>query len=332
MANLTFKALQAREITGGGFETAIVDRTTDSLPEGEVLVKVRYSSLNYKDALSAAGNKGVTREYPHTPGIDAAGEVVEDTSGAFAPGAEVIVTSYDLGMNTSGGFGQYIRVPAAWVAPLPEGLSLKEAMMLGTAGLTAGMCVQRLAEAVVPGAGPIVVSGATGGVGSISVAILSKLGYQVAAVTGKPEAAPFLESLGASEIIARDEIGEPEKRPLLKSRFAGAVDTVGGPILENIIKSAQPMAVVASCGNAASPQLNLTVFPFILRGVSLVGIDSQNFPMPARRAVWQHLATDWKPGQLMSMAEVVGLEGLQEKIGLILKGQLKGRVVVDLWG
>ncbi|PWJ42075.1 YhdH/YhfP family quinone oxidoreductase [Sediminitomix flava] len=324
-----FKALVIKE-EGENFIRSIEQKSIDELPEGDVLVEVMYSSLNYKDALSAIGNKGVTRNYPHTPGIDAVGKVDSSNNDKFKEGDEVIVTSYDLGMNTSGGFGQYIRVPSDWVLKLPTGLSMKEAMAYGTAGLTAAMSVFKLVEQIKPEDGKIIVSGATGGVGSMSVAFLSKLGYDVVAITGKADSHEFLKNLGASEIISRDEIGQEEKRPMLRSQFAGAVDTVGGVILENIIKQTNPMGVVTSCGNVASPKLNLTVFPFILRGVSLVGIDSQNFPMSLREKVWQLMATDWKPDALLDIVEEVSLDQINEKIDLILKGQVSGRVVLNL--
>jgi len=300
------------------------------LPAGDLLIKVAHSSLNYKDALSASCNKGVTRKYPHTPGIDAAGIVAKSENAAFKVNDKVIVTSYDLGMNTDGGFGEYIRVPSEWAIKLPEDLSMKEAMIYGTAGLTAGMSVLRLTELVNPEDGAIAVSGATGGVGSLSVAILNKLGYAVTAITGKESEKEFLLHLGAKEIILRNEFEQQDKRPLLMSKFAGAIDTVGGTILENIIKSTKAMGVVTCCGNAASPQLNLTVFPFILRGVSLIGIDSQNYPITLREKVWNKLAKEWKPAQLLNTYNEITLEELPEKTDLMLQGKLKGRTIVKI--
>ena len=327
MGQQNFKAFVVDE-NEGRFTGAVQTKSIDELAEGDLLVEVHYSSLNYKDALSACGNKGVTRNFPHTPGIDAVGIVVSSSNDKFAIGDEVIVTSYDLGMNTAGGFGQFIRVPAEWAVKLPQGMSFKESMILGTAGLTAGMSVLRLIESVKPQDGKIVVSGATGGVGSLSVAILSKLGYDVAAISGKMDEVDFLKNIGASEVLARRDFEDENKRPILKGLFAGAIDTVGGTILENIIKSTQPMGVVTCCGNAASANLNLTVFPFILRGVSLVGIDSQNYPMKYREAVWEKLAGEWKP-QLNAFEEIT-LEGLSEKIELMLAGKSKGRTLVNL--
>ncbi|PLX20475.1 MAG: oxidoreductase, partial [Marinilabiliales bacterium] len=240
MENFEFKAFVIEE-KDGKYIRSIKFRNIDDLPAGDLLVKVHYSSLNYKDALSAIGNKGVTRNYPHTPGIDAVGVVIKSDSHEFTEGEKVIVTSYDLGMDTDGGFGQYIRVPSEWAIKLPEKISMKEAMILGTAGLTAGIMVLRLSELVKPKQGKIAVSGATGGVGSLSVAILAKLGYEVIAITGKEDEKAFLFELGAKEILLRKEIETEESRPLLKGQFAGGIDTVGGAILENIIKSVNNM-------------------------------------------------------------------------------------------
>jgi putative YhdH/YhfP family quinone oxidoreductase len=274
----------------------------------------------------------VTKRYPHTPGIDAAGIVEESLSDSFAPGDKVIVTSYDLGMNTSGGFAEYIRVPAAWVVPLPEDLTLRESMIFGTAGFTAGMSIFAMTERITPDAGEVLVTGATGGVGSMALAILAKLGYSCVAVSGKAEAAAFLKNLGATRIISRVEATEGSGKPLLKGLWAGVVDTVGGDILATAIKSTDLHGVVTCCGNVASPELPLNVFPFILRGVTLFGIDSQNCPMNHRRQVWQKLASEWKPDQLPEMAREVTLEGLEQEIQAILQGKQVGRVIVRLHG
>ncbi len=329
MTDSHFKALVIEEAQKV-FTRKITQRSIDDLPSGDLLVRVKYSSLNYKDALSAIGNRGVTRSYPHTPGIDAAGIVEQSQNPSFTKGQEVIVTSYDLGMNTDGGFGQFVRVPSQWAIKLPQGLSLKESMIIGTAGLTAGMSVLRLTEKVNPDQGQVIVSGATGGVGSMSVALLSKLGYEVAALTGKPNEENFLTRLGARHLISREEFQNPEKAPLLKALFSGGIDTVGGPILDNIIKSTLPTGVVTCCGNVASPKLDLTVFPFILRGLSLVGIDSQNYPMEEREKVWKNLATDWKPDHLLDMFTQISLEELSQSIDQILEGKLKGRTVINM--
>jgi len=330
MPSETFNALVVEAGEDKTYLRQIKKRTVDDLPDGDVLIRVQYSSLNYKDALSAIGNKGVTRSYPHTPGVDAAGTVADSRVDAFKKGDEVLVTGYDLGMNTSGGFGQYVRVPAGWVVPLPRGLSLKESMIFGTAGFTAGMGILFLTERVKPEDGPVLVTGATGGVGSVSVAVLAKLGYTVAAVTGKPSEAAFLNGLGASQIVARADAADTSGRPLLMAQWAGVLDTVGGEILATAIKSTHPWGTVTCCGNVASPDLPLTVFPFILRGVRLIGIDSQNCPMDVRLKVWEHLAGAWKVDGLYDLCTEIGLKGLNENIDLILKGLQKGRVVVNL--
>ncbi len=279
MSEPQFRALVIEEAEPKKYVCGIKTRSVDQLPAGEVLVKVHYSALNYKDALSSIGNKGVTRNYPHTPGIDAAGTVAASEHADFAVGDEVIVTSYDLGMNTDGALAEYIRVPAAWVIKRPQNLSLKEAMMFGTAGLTAGLMMDALVRnGVTTERGPVLVTGATGGVGSLAVAMLAKAGFSVTAVTGKADAAEFLKSLGASEVVGREAIIETE-RPMLKEQWAGVIDVVGGDMLASAIK--RPLRSVVTCaGLVGSPELHTTVFPFILRGVSLIGIDSAETAMP----------------------------------------------------
>ena len=331
MDSKTFKAMVVQEKTDGTYTRRIAEKSLDDLPAGEVLVRVHYSSLNYKDGLSATGHRGVTKNYPHTPGVDAAGVVEESLSEAFQPGDEVIVTSYDLGMNTPGGFGQYIRVPAGWVVPLPENLSPKESMAYGSAGLTAGFCIFKLQEhAITPARGEILVTGATGGVGSFAVAMLAKIGYQVVAVTGKIDEKQFLIDLGAKEVISRDAATDISGKPLLKGRWAGVVDAVGGEILSTAIRATKLHGAVTCCGNVASPDLPINVYPFILRGISLVGIDSQSFPMTFRRQTWEKIATDWKLDNLDRQTSVCSLEELDSEIDLILAGKQKGRVIVDL--
>ncbi len=329
MEQNTFKAFVIEE-QGNRFKGSIKIRSVNELPENDLLIRVRYSSLNYKDALSASGNKGVTKKYPHTPGIDAVGTIVHSNAEKWTESENVIVTSYDLGMNTAGGFGQYISVPSEWALKLPEGMTMKESMIIGTAGLTAGMSVYRLSEHIKPDDGKVVVSGATGGVGALSINILAKLGYTVASISGKEQENNFLFNLGASEIISRSTFEKDDARPILKGCFAGGVDTVGGPILENIIKSIQSMGVVTCCGNVASPKLNITVFPFILRGVSLIGIDSQNCPMAHRKIIWHKLAKDWKPDRLMEIYSEISLDELGDTINLMLKGKLTGRTILNL--
>lgn len=325
-----FRAMVVAEGGDGGLVRGIVEKKLDELPPGEVLVRVQWSSLNYKDALSASGNRGVTKSYPHTPGVDAAGVVVESAHEDFSSGDQVLVTSYDLGMNTSGGFAEYIRVPASWVVPLPAGLSLKESMMLGTAGLTAGLAVRALGGVVAQNRGEILVTGASGGVGILAVSILARLGCRVAAVSGKPQAAGLLRSLGATSLLSREEAAEGKDKPLLKGRWAGVIDGVGGDILATAVKSLLPQGVAACYGNVASADLPLTVFPFILRGVSLVGIDSQSCPMQERREVWRRLAGEWKPQHLDQICREVALEELDKEIGVILNGAQQGRVLVRI--
>ncbi len=331
MSSQSFKAMVVSRTEDGKFTREITTRKLDSLPEGEVLLNVKYSSLNYKDALSAIGNRGVTRNYPHTPGVDAAGVVEGSENEGFEPGDKVIVHGYDLGMDTSGGFGQYIRVPADWVVNLPEGLELKESMMYGTAGFTAAQSVLRIVEGGVgPEDGKILVTGATGGVGSMAVAILRKAGYSVTASTGKPDREQFLTDLGAEEVIGREDLTDPSGKLLLKGQWAGAVDTVGGEMLATAIKSTRQRGVVTTCGNVASHELNINVYPFILRGVTLAGIDSASCPMERRRLVWKKMSEEWKLDTFERMCRTVSLEGLDPEIDIILKGGQVGRVVVDL--
>lgn len=329
MENINYKSIVTEEIEGK-FVSEIKMLNTRDLPSNDVLIKVKYSSINYKDALSASGNKGVTKKYPHTSGIDAAGIVVQSNVTDFKPGDEVIVTGYDLGMNTPGGFGQYICVPAEWVILLPENLSLKESMIIGTAGFTAGISVRRLSELVKPADGKIVVSGATGGVGSVAVSILSQLGYQVVAVSGKESEYEYLKNLGASEIIPRNDFQVTDSKPVSSARFAGGIDTVGGPILENIIKSLSPLGAVTTCGSVSSTQLNLSVFPFILRGISLIGISAQNYPMPLRKSLWDLLSQQWKPTNLMEIYTEISLNEVVDTLHDILNAKLKGRTIVNL--
>ena len=331
MTNTDFKAMVVNEKKDKTFDRRITRKSFDDLPDGDVLVKVRYSSLNYKDALSSIGNRGVTKNFPHTPGIDAAGSVTESRSPQFKSGDEVIVTGYDLGMNTSGGFAEFIRVPSGWIVPRPSPLSLKESMIYGTAGFTAALSIYELiGHGLETPQGSVLVTGATGGVGSLAVAILSKIGFRVAAVSGKTDRKAFLENLGATQIISRKEATDTSGRPLLKGRWAGVVDTVGGDILATAIKATQYGGSIACCGLVASPELNTTVFPFILRSVNLLGIDSVACPMDLRLRIWQKLAADWKPEHLDDLCKTISLEEVDPLIDAILKGQLSGRVVIDL--
>ncbi|MCQ4347106.1 YhdH/YhfP family quinone oxidoreductase [Pseudomonas stutzeri] len=328
----SFKALWVTESSPGVFDQAVVERRIEDLPPGEVLIRVRWSSLNYKDALSASGNRAVTREYPHTPGIDAAGEVVECASGEFRPGEEVIVTGYDLGANRAGGLAQYVRVPAAWVLRRPAGLTLRESMLLGTAGLTAGLCIDKLQRMGLDAeAGPVLVTGACGGVGSVAVLLLTRLGYTVAASTGKLEQAEFLHRLGAQQIIDRTLLRDGTDKPLLKMRWAGAVDTVGGDILFNVVKSLQYGASVTCCGLTASAAMSrASVLPFILRGVNLLGVDSVELPLASKAAMWANLAGPWRLDNLELVAHEIALEEVPEAIYRILAGRMVGRMLVRI--
>lgn len=325
-----FLALLVEE-ENGQFRQMVKSIPLSDLPESGVLINVKFSSLNYKDALSATGNKGVTRKYPHVPGIDAAGVVADSRVTDFMPGQEVVVTGHDLGMNTYGGFGEYVRVPAAWCHRLPEGLSLKQSMILGTAGLTAGLSIFRLiSHGVQPETGPILVTGATGGVGSLAVAILSKLGYWVTASTGKAQAHDYLLELGAREIVTREDVNDPSKKALLKERWAGVVDTVGGNTLATALKSTRYGMAVTCCGQVASPELATTVYPFILRGIALYGIDSAECEPALRQEIWNRLAGEWKPDRLSDLATTCNLEELPQEIDKMLQGKITGRVVVQL--
>jgi putative YhdH/YhfP family quinone oxidoreductase len=327
----SFTALQVKQFADKRFRRAIVERSVADLPPGDLLVRIAYSSLNYKDALSATGHPGVTRQFPHTPGIDAAGEVVACASGTFAVGDQVIVTGYDLGMETDGGWGQYIRIPCEWAVRLPQGITLRESMALGTAGFTAALSVLKLEQAgLQPADGDILVTGATGGVGSIAVAILAKAGFRVVAATGKANDEGFLRDLGAAEIIPRTQVTAGAERAMLAERWAGAVDVVGGDTLTAVLKSTRYGGTVTCCGLVGSAELTMNVYPFILRGVSLIGIDSVNCPRRPRLQVWDKLASIWKPDQLETLITEVALEELEGKLQTILQGGIRGRVVVRL--
>ncbi len=326
-----FRALQVSKSEDGRFSQAVVERDVNDLPAGDLLIDVHYSSLNYKDALSATGNPGVTRNYPHTPGIDAAGVVVESASPQFKPGDEVIVIGFDLGMNTSGGFAQRVRVPAGWTVARPEGLSLRESMILGTAGFTAALSVHKLeAAGMTPESGPVLVTGATGGVGSVAIKLLATLGYEVAAVTGKTAEKGYLRSLGANEILPRESLQEGTSRPLLAERWGGVVDTVGGDILFNALKSLRYGCSLSACGLVAAPEFQGSVFPFILRHVNLLGVDSVQLPVEKKADIWQKLASDWYLDGMESMVEPLDLNSLSGAIDRILAGQMVGRGLVSL--
>jgi acrylyl-CoA reductase (NADPH) len=332
--NEIFTALNIEEVSGGekpAYHASLIQKKVGDLPPGEVLVRVAFSSLNYKDALSARGNKGVTRQYPHTPGIDAAGVVAESDSTDFKPGDEVIVIGYDLGMNTAGGFGQFIRVPAGWVVKRPAGISLAESMIIGTAGFTAALCVEKLLQnGLSPDQGKVLVTGASGGVGSFAVALLAQLGYSVTAMTGSELSHDFLRKLGATEIIGREDYTEASAKPMSREVWAGAVDVVGGTILFNVIKSLKYGSSVACCGLVGSPVFEATVFPFILRGVNLLGVDSVNLPLVHKRQLWNRLASNWKITQLSALETRIGMSDLVLALDSVFRGQSTGRLVLDL--
>ena len=310
---------------------AIETISLDQLAPGEVTIAVKFSSLNYKDAMAAQGHSGIVRRLPHVPGIDAAGTVIESGSDNFSPNDEVIVTGYGLGSDQWGGWSELIRVPAAWVVPKPERLSLREAMILGTAGFTAAQCVcSLLHHEVVPENGPVVVTGASGGVGSVSVAILSKLGFEVTAVSGKSEQTDWLKQLGAHDIVGRDAILHESNRPMLKGQWAGAVDTVGGQTLASLVRSTTYRGAIACCGLVGGTDLPLTVYPFLLRGVTLDGIDSAQCPYDRRLKIWEKLSGDWKPSQLEAIANEVALSDVGEAVRSILAGGVVGRTVVRI--
>ncbi len=323
---MNFKAFVTEE-TEKGFVSNVIQRSLEDLPEGDVLIKVLFSSLNYKDALSASGNKGVSKNYPHSPGIDAAGIVEESNSDEFSTGDEVIVTGYDLGMNTSGGFSEYIRVPKEWIIKKPDNLELEESMAYGTAGLTAGLCVRKiLISGIKPDDGEVFVTGATGGVGIVAVMLLAKLGFDVVAITGKDTETDLLKSLGAKEVINRSEFEGEMKSPLAKPRWAGGVDAVGSDILSNLISATHQRAAIACCGMVGGVNLNTSIFPFILRGLSLLGIDSAETLIDVKKEIWNNFASDWKLEKINDQIKDVGLEELSSEIEKILNGKQVGRI------
>lgn len=311
--------------------SGVEQRPLRELPPGDVLVRMEWSSLNYKDALAARGHPGVARRFPHVPGIDAAGTVVQSRAEEFQVGQRVLVTSYDLGAGQWGGWAEYIRVPAEWVLPIPEGFGTREAMIYGTAGLTAAMCVAALRHHdVLPESGEVAVTGATGGVGSIAVSLLARLGYHVVAVSGKRDRESWLRELGAAEIIDRAAAQDTSSKPLLAARWAGAVDTVGGLTLATLLRASLPRGCVAACGLVGGHELPLTVYPFILRGVTLAGIDSANYPRAARLALWNLLASDWRTPLVERDARETTLDDIDAPIDLILRGEQAGRTLVRL--
>ena len=323
---MKYKALVTSE-ENKTFVNSIQNLDLSSLPDHDTLIKVKFSSWNYKDALSASGNKGVTRNYPHTPGIDAAG-IIEKTSGTkFKEGDEVIVTGYDMGMNTYGGFGEYIKVPEDWIVKKPDNLSLSESMAFGTAGLTAGLCLRKLLmHGLKPEDGNVFVSGVTGGVGIISLMLFSKLDFEVSAITGKTEQEDLLKSLGAKEIIDRNNLDVDLISPLQKPIYAGGIDAVGGNILSNLICSTSQRAAIACCGMVGGLNLDTSIFPFILRGLTLFGIDSAESLIEVKEEVWRNFASSWKLSNIDENIKDIHLDDLPGEIEKILKGEQIGRV------
>ena len=325
-----FKAYRIREV-----DKKIVARfeelALEDLDQGEVVVRVAYSSVNYKDALAATGAGKIIRRFPCVGGIDLAGTVTESIDPRFKRGDAVICTSYDLGVAHDGGYAEYARIPADWAVPMPKGMSLFEAMALGTAGYTAGLAVTRMeANGLKPANGPVIVSGATGGVGSIAIDILSRLGYHVVALTGKDGETDYLRKLGAKEVLSRKSLDLSKIKPLDRATWAGAIDNLGGEVLAWMASTMMQDGTIASIGLAASMNLNTTVAPFILRGVSLLGIDSGSTPMPLRREIWGRLASDMRPQHLKEMTRTIPFDELPRAFDSLLKGAAKGRVVVDM--
>lgn len=326
----TFRALRIH-LTDDGVRRAIETLTLDDLPAGDVLIRVHYSSLNYKDALSANGHTGISRYYPHTPGIDAAGTVVSDTSGSFEAGTEVAVIGFDLGMNTDGGFADYIRVPVGWVTTLPANLTMADAMRLGTAGVTAAYSLEKLLDnGLKSDQGPVLVTGATGGVGALAVHLLGTLGYDVTAVTGKPEAHDWLRSLGASLVIPRADLSTPQKKALMPANYAAAIDTVGDSTLVNVLKSLKFGGTVAACGIVGGTAVPTDIYPFILRGVNLVGIASADAPLADRQRVLGKFSGLWKLPKLAELCDTLTLDQLEARIDAMLAGQIQGRALIDM--
>jgi putative YhdH/YhfP family quinone oxidoreductase len=325
-----FKVYRLREVEKkvvAAFERSSIDE----LDPGEVTVRVAYSSVNYKDALAATGAGRIIRRFPCVGGIDLAGTVVESSDGRFTKGDGVIATSYDIGVAHDGGYGEYARVKADWVVPMPKGMSFFDAMALGTAGFTAGLAVARMEhEHLRPANGPVAVTGATGGVGSIAVDILAGLGYHVVAITGKAEESAYLKDLGAKEVTLRSSLDLAKIKPLDKAMWAGAVDNLGGEMLAWLASTMQIGAPLASVGLAASMSLNTTVAPFILRGASLLGVDSVNCPMPQRQAVWQRLAADMRPRHLAQMTRTIPFDDLPKVFDDFINAKVRGRIVVDM--
>ena len=331
MSDVKFRAYVVNK-TETEFSAGLTELKVDDLSTGEVLIKVAYSGINYKDGLASIPDGRVIRKYPLVPGIDLSGSVVESSDPRFKAGDQVLATSYDLGVAHTGGFSEYARLKADWLIPLPTGLTLKEAMVIGTPGYTSALALHQMElMGLKPGNKPVLVTGATGGVGSMSISILKAAGYTVAASTGKSDQHTYLKSLGADEIIDRQETSAESKRPLEKERWASCIDNVGGSTLAYLLRTTSYGGSVAVIGNTGGTSLNSTVFPFILRGVNLLGIESANTPMELRRQLWQQLATNFKPAHLEEIIQnEVSLDELPQALATILKGGVRGRVIVKI--
>jgi len=326
---MKYSAFVVEESGKSNFKGSVKSLDTQDLPSGEVLIRVTYSSVNYKDALSASGNKGVTRSFPHTPGIDAAGIVEHSTDSSFKVGQEVLVIGYDLGMNTAGAFGEFIRVPSDWVVLKPESITSKQAMSWGTAGFTSALCIEKLISAgITRDQGTVIVSGATGGVGSVAIKLLVKLGFNVHALTSKSSAEEYLKALGASQVVMLDDFIEMNKRPMLKPLYSAGIDVAGGRVLENMLKQIDYQGAIACCGLVDSVELSTTVLPFILRGVTLAGVDSVELPLNKKEELWNKIANDWSLDDIESNTTEINLEGLNEAIQNILSGSAQGRYIL----
>jgi acrylyl-CoA reductase (NADPH) len=325
------KAFVVEKVNEKEFVADIKEVSIPLCGEDEIVIKATYSSLNYKDALSSVGNPGVSRNFPHITGIDVAGTVYESTSPIFKVGERVLVTGYDMGMNTRGGHAQFVKVPASWVARIPDAISDKEIMTFGTAGLTAALSINELiANGVKPESGDILVTGATGGVGSIAVSILSKIGYNVIAISGKKDRIDYLKRIGATDVILREEFDIETNRPLSSEKYAGVVDTVGGSILATALKQIKYDGVATCCGLTSSHELNTNVFPFILRGVRLIGIDSVECKLEKKQAAWEKLASRWKINTLNSITNEITLDEIKNAYDNLLAGHAVGRYVVKI--
>jgi acrylyl-CoA reductase (NADPH) len=327
--NETFRALVLDQ-TDGKTTARLADLPVDDLPPGDVLVDIAFSTLNYKDALAITGAGKIVRQFPFVPGIDLAGTVSRSEHPCYKPGDEVLLTGWGVGERHWGGLAQKARVKAEWLVPRPQGLSLQQTMAIGTAGFTAMLCVQALEEqGITPERGEVVVTGAAGGVGSIAIPLLARRGFKVVASTGRTELESYLKELGAAEVVDRRRFTEGSKAPLDSARWAGGIDTVGGDTLVNLLKAMQYHGVVAACGLAGSASFNGTVFPFILRGARLIGVDSVYYPAERRASVWGRLASDLDPGRLAAMTTTIGLADVPRVAPDFLKGAVRGRVVVD---